>query len=447
MSKVKGGVDHTPHHVEPHPKPATTPDRTPARKEPEPQARTSARRETPSAVVASRRGMDDVALRKAEIAGRLPAPTRASVTSAAAAAGRRGGLDPYSRPVPQTGQPPHNPDPNRLVNRTKLEHGDLFPARLKQKAVREGIHLLGKDGKPRGEIKADSRFDLDFGKKRRIDGKPYVLARGVEMKNGKVTEGYVRLSTNYLNYGSAFNFGVRGGEPRPKLYDSNLNPLQSELSPDVKGVRFNFGQRMVVETPDGKTENYYLVFDTRLTSGTHASAWIKESNLSLSDKEKHVLHSMPTVSAKHPPAGADFTAYRIKGSNPDRQIIVTRGDHTARTKYGNLKFAANRNGGVGNMEAGDYMTRDTGTVNMLYSLPGGDGGMTNNTFRVDSNTTFHRWKNKNPSSVDIPLYDPLTKNVARDANGHQITMKFVYGYVDTAAGRQFGWMGYENLRP
>jgi hypothetical protein len=445
MTKVKSGGAHAPnpHIAEPRPK-------SKAKTHPAPHQETkpqhTSRREAPSAQVAARQGMD-TGVQRAQIAARLPSTARASAAaSAGAAAARRGGLDAYSQPVPRTGQPRHNPDANRLVNREKLNGGELFPARLKKKAVQEGLQLFGKDGNPRGEVKGDSRFDLDFGKKRRINGEMYVLARGVEMKNGKVTEGYVRLSDKYINYNSAFNFGVRGGEPRPTLYDSNLNRLPGELHGDVKGVRLNFGQRMEVGTPGGRTENYYLVFDTRLAHGPHASAWIKESDLDLSTREKQALHRMPAVQARRPPAGADFTAYRIEGSNPDRTVTVRRGDHTSQTQFGNLKFAARRNGGVGNMEAGDYMTRDSRTVNMLHSLPGGDGGVSNNTFLADSGVTFHRWNNKQPPSVDVPLYDPYTRQVARGADGRQITMKFVYGYVDTAAGREFGWMAYENLR-
>ena len=136
----------------------------------------------------------------------------------------------------------------------------------------------------------------------------------------------------------------------------------------------------------------------------------------------------------------------MEAGNPERTDTVRSADHTSQTQFGNLKFAARRNGGVGNMEAGDYMTRDSRTVNMLHSLPGGDGGVSNNTFLADSGVTFHRWNNKQPPSVDVPLYDPYTRQVARGADGRQITMKFVYGYVDTAAGREFGWMAYENLR-
>jgi hypothetical protein len=177
----------------------------------------------------------------------------------------------------------------------------------------------------------------------------------------------------------------------------------------ISQVSINYGQRKVI---GGK--KHVFGFSFTLAGGNAASAWIEESRV------RGDTSRMPTILHGNPGRG-DGKTYVIDGGNPAKFIDAQGRD---------LKISE---GGVGNLEANDYLVRGVGNVHLLYSVPGFKiGGLATDTFRADRGTLFVR--TANVGSITVP-----TRSVS-GARGPD--MRFVYGRV----GSHRGWIAYDALR-
>ncbi len=174
-------------------------------------------------------------------------------------------------------------------------------------------------------------------------------------------------------------------------------------------IEINYGQRKVI---GGK--KHVFGFRMQVNGTTPASAFVPEAAVR-GDTSK-----MPTVVHGNPGRG-DARRYRIDGGNPNKFRDAQGRD---------FKIS---DSGTGNLEANDYLVRPSGTVHLLYSVPGFQiGGLATDTIRVDQNTEFVR--TKGVASISVPT---------RLGNKSGPDMKFIYGRV----GNRWGWIAYDALDP
>jgi len=172
-------------------------------------------------------------------------------------------------------------------------------------------------------------------------------------------------------------------------------------------IEINYGQRKVI---DGK--NHVFGFRMEVNGNTPASAFVPEAAV------RGDTARMPTVVHGNPDRG-DAARYRITGGNPNK------------FKDGQGRDYKISESGTGNLEANDYLVRPSGTVHLLYSVPGFQiGGLATDTLRVDKNIEFVRTK-------DIPSISVPTRLGSKSGPD----MKFIYGRV----GQRWGWIAYDAL--
>ena len=174
-------------------------------------------------------------------------------------------------------------------------------------------------------------------------------------------------------------------------------------------IEINIGQRKVIA---GK--NHVFGFRYTIAGNVAASAWVPESAVR-GDTTK-----MPTIGHGNPGLG-DGRHYVITGGDPKKYRDAQGRDYKI------------SQGGTGNLEANDYLVRASGTVHMLYSVPGFQiGGLATDTLRTDKGTEFVR--TTGVASITVPTTGP---------SGSGPAMKFIYGRV----GNRWGWIAYDALRP
>jgi hypothetical protein len=125
------------------------------------------------------------------------------------------------------------------------------------------------------------------------------------------------------------------------------------------------------------------------------------------------------------------TGYTITGGDPQSYM----------TESGELAIVKQLDGPV----PSHYLRRPTGTVNLIYSVPGfGLGGQSLDSFLVSDNAVFHQAKG---AKVFVqPTYYPK-----QHANAGKVSpkkMTFLYGAVDVKGSSPvYGWIAKEALSP
>lgn len=407
---------------------------------PSPLRSSEAGRNTASDNVAAKRGVD-ASLQKARINASLPSSARAATPNASIPvlppSRRHDGSNRYDR-LPVTDRPPGDPDRYRAVNPTVVsrENGHyFFPAKVKP-----GAHYFDKDHNSRGEIPgADVKVDFSRTKLMRgADGKQrrYIYAQGLGyVRVGALTTSLKELKQE-LKDGPAFRFDLTPGEHQ--LYDGFGKP-RGTIGPGY--VKLNFGQETEING-----EKYYYAFSTKLTDGASVSGWIKASALKVAP---YPLKPEEARKLQPEPARGPFdTTYFITGGNPQAVDAGGKykfgyiGEVNGRPQFISYKvlpgisLAQNKN-----IAATDYLKRTDNVVNMGYNV----AGLSNNTFRVDGDLrlAFHHNSKDKEAIVQIPLYHP--KDAEHAGEKPVAYMTFIYGYVDTPEGRQYGWMALDAL--
>lgn len=212
-------------------------------------------------------------------------------------------------------------------------------------------------------------------------------------------------------------------------------------------VRLNYGQQKQING-----ESYYYVFSSKIAlpnskDQTGASGWMKASAI---EEGNDPQYSAETVEKMQPPAtpNATFTKYEITGG--DQQEIIGKDDKgNPIYKYGFL-----RNGEFvsykvlprttdANVAATDYLKRSDDVVNLGFNV----AGVSNDTFRINGANRpliFYRSSDKD-ATANIDLYFP--KDATHDGEQSIGKMIFVYGYVDVAGSKRWGWIPLDALKP
>ncbi len=201
---------------------------------------------------------------------------------------------------------------------------------------------------------------------------------------------------------SAFNFGMTK-IMRGRLYlygfgtSIEVNPaLQSEMQDEIKNG--------MVDT----------------------SAWVPFD--AVVDKEL-LIERYGIGRGKLPALPVEARTHLITGGNPKAYVLP----------QGELAIVKAANGPV----PSHYLRRPSGTINILYSVPGyGLGGQGLDSFLLSDHPTFR-------AAIGIrPLVQPtyFPKNHPRAREEAQPTMTFLYGAIEVAGNRPvFGWVAKEAL--
>lgn len=213
----------------------------------------------------------------------------------------------------------------------------------------------------------------------------------------------------------------------------------------AKEIKLNYGQQKMING-----ESYYYAFSTKIKSGNEtigASGWVKASAI---EEGNDPGYSAEVVEKMQPPAtsGDKFTAYQITGGDQTQPV------DTGEKVSGKFKYGYTDEGGQfvsykvlpevsveENVAATDYLKRSDNVINLGFNV----AGVSNDTFRVDSKNplTFYRSSDKD-ATAEIDLFQPKdAKNDGREIVGK---MTFVYGYVKTPSGNQWGWIALDALK-
>jgi hypothetical protein len=209
----------------------------------------------------------------------------------------------------------------------------------------------------------------------------------------------------------------------------------------VNTAKFNFGMTKVIA---GKLHVYAFVIRVKpadraiahmqpdsIKNGTvNTSAWLPID--SVVEKEK-LLELVGVGEGKLPRLPVGDTKFRITGGDPGF-YMTNVGEELSIIK--DINFGAHPS---------DYLLRPSGTVNVLYSVPGfGLGGQSLDSFRASSRVYFSPVKGAR--SFTIPTYYPPTHPLRGRAADK--TMTFLYGAV-AAGGSEtvYGWVAREALTP
>lgn len=205
-------------------------------------------------------------------------------------------------------------------------------------------------------------------------------------------------------------------------------------------VRLNYGQQKQING-----ESYYYVFSSKIALPNSkdqmgASGWMKASAIEGGNDPQY---SAEVVEKMQPPAtpNATFTKYEITGG--DQQEISGKDDKgNSVYKYGfmrNGEFVSYKvlpKTTAVNVAATDYLKRSDDVVNLGFNV----AGVSNDTFRIDGANRpliFFRSSDKD-ATANIDLYFP--KDATHDGEQSIGKMIFVYGYVDVAGSKRWGWI-------
>jgi len=262
---------------------------------------------------------------------------------------------------------------------------------------------------------------------------------------GYVPTSALTLTSGEIKAGRWFRFPIKNGEHQ--LYDGT-GIARGKLAAD--SVKLNYGQVKEINK-----ETCYYAFSTKIiAAGSRetigASGWIKASAIQTGNAPQF---DAGFVEKMQMPTNADdiFTKYEITGGNPQETIGK---DENGKIKY---KFGyAGENGefvaykvlpkipldGNQSIASTDYLKRADNVINLGFNV----AGVSNDTFRIKGANRpliFYRSADKDATAV-IDLFYP------RDANrdGEKIVGKmiFVYGYVNSPAGKRWGWIPLDALK-
>ncbi len=203
------------------------------------------------------------------------------------------------------------------------------------------------------------------------------------------------------------------------------------------GAKFNYGMSKVI---NGQLYLYCfatdIVPDPRVidpmdkTQFVHGmigtSAWLRAEDVV--DK-KTLLERFGVGLGKLPSLPLAKTVYKITGGDPNAY----------QTPYGELAVVKEANGPA----PSHYLRRPSGTINVLYSVPGfGLGGQGLDSFLLSDQLTFRPAIGIRPfvQPTYYPLRHPKAKELAPK------TMTFIYGAVEASnCDPVFGWVAKEAL--
>jgi len=208
----------------------------------------------------------------------------------------------------------------------------------------------------------------------------------------------------------------------------------------VPTTKFNFGMSKIlngrmclyafsVPIKPGK-EIAKLVDPREIEDGAvGTSAWLPLDRVV---QKESLLERIGLGKTKLPRLPLEETRYRITGGNP-RQYV---------TEFGEMSIVKDIHAGP---VPSHYLKRPSGTVNVVYSVPGfGLGGQGLDSFLASDELIFRPAKG---AKVFVqPTWFPPKHPKAGQAS--PMTMTFVYGGVE-AKGRQpvYGWVAKEALKP
>jgi hypothetical protein len=167
---------------------------------------------------------------------------------------------------------------------------------------------------------------------------------------------------------------------------------------------------------------------TRKSGNMSTSAWIPLERLVANDE---LLDRIGLGKVKLPRMPLNPTGYTITGGDPESYM----------TESGELAIVKELDGPV----PSHYLRRPTGTVNLIYSVPGfGLGGQSLDSFLVSDGAVFHQAKG---AKVFVqPTYFPKQHPNAGKVSPKKMT--FLYGAVDVeGGGTVYGWIAKEALSP
>jgi hypothetical protein len=213
--------------------------------------------------------------------------------------------------------------------------------------------------------------------------------------------------------------------------------LESHGGRTFPGAKFNYGMS---KTIGGQLYLYCFATDivpdpavidqmdkTEIVHGAiGTSAWLRADDVV---EKQALLDRFGVGLGKLPSIPLQQTRYRITGGDPNAY----------QTPNGELAIVKQANGPV----PSHYLRRPTGTINILYSVPGfGLGGQGLDSFLISDGLTFRRAVGVREfvQPTYFPLRHPLAKQIAPK------TMTFVYGAVQAPNCEPvFGWVAKEAL--
>ena len=255
--------------------------------------------------------------------------------------------------------------------------------------------------------------------------------------------------------------GNRVKSPKPLINDEPLEWEVTEAAPVVDGAgkiighvsdprrtddgrrvhtaKFNFGMTKVI---GGKLFVYAFVIRVKphdavrgdmepdsIKKGTiNTSAWLPID--AVVEKEA-LLERMGVGEGKLPRLPLGNTAFRVTGGNPE-QYMTHVGEELSIIE--DVDFGAHPS---------DYLRRPSGTVNIIYSVPGfGLGGQSLDSFLISGGAVFKPVRGAR--SFTMPTYYP-PKHPLKGKTAQQ-TMTFIYGAVETPGSETvYGWVAREAL--
>jgi hypothetical protein len=166
---------------------------------------------------------------------------------------------------------------------------------------------------------------------------------------------------------------------------------------------------------------------TKKSGNMSTSAWIPLERVV--DKDELLVRiGLGKVSLPRMPLSK--IEYTITGGDPESYM----------TESGELAIVKELDGPI----PSHYLRRPTGTVNLIYSVPGfGLGGQSLDSFLVSGGAVFHQAMG---AKVFVqPTYYPKQHPNAGKVSPR--TMTFLYGAVDVKGSTVYGWIAKEALSP
>jgi hypothetical protein len=217
------------------------------------------------------------------------------------------------------------------------------------------------------------------------------------------------------------------------------DPRRADDGRRVHTAKFNFGMTKVIA---GKLYLYAFVIRVKpdpaarthmeaesIKNGTiNTSAWLPVD--AVLEKEA-LLERMGVGEGKLPRLPLGDTKFRITGGNPDF-YMTNVGEELSIIK--DVDFGAHPS---------DYVRRPSGTVNILYSVPGFNlGGQSLDSFLISSNAIFRPVRGAR--TFTMPTYYP-PKHPLKGKMAEK-TQTFIYGAVETPNSETiYGWIAREAL--
>jgi hypothetical protein len=219
------------------------------------------------------------------------------------------------------------------------------------------------------------------------------------------------------------------------------DPKRTDDGRRIHTAKFNYGMTKVIR---GKLFAYAFVIRVKpdaaarpnmnpdsIKNGTiNTSAWLPIE--AVVEKES-LLELIGVGEGKLPHLPLGNTKFRITGGNP-KLYMTNVGEEMS--IIDNVDFGAHPS---------DYLRRPSGTVNVLYSVPGFDlGGQSLDSFLISSGVIFRPVKGAR--SFAMPTYYP-PKHPLKGKMSEK-TQTFLYGAVESPGSETvYGWIAKEALAP